>query len=253
MTEITKYEPGSFCWTELATSDRKAAMDFYKGLFGWGSDEIPMGPNDFYVMLKKGDKVVGALYHDSLSGVPPHWNCYITVESADAAVEKAKSLGGKVVAGPFDAMDAGRMAFIADPEGAVFAVWEARRTKGADIYREEGALTWDELMSHDAEKARDFYTAMFGWTAKGSPEYIEMHLGGEGIAGIFPMSGEMFEHVPANWMPYFHVADCDVSAAKAASLGGRIVKEPTDIPNVGRFVILSDPQGAMFNLFTPKM
>src|SRR5438045_7949047 len=144
-----------------------------------------MGPDDFYVMLKKGDKVAAALYHDKQSGAPPHWNCYVAVESADAAAEKAQSLGAKIVAPPFDAFEAGRMAIIADPEGAVFEVWEARRTKGADIIREEGALTWNELMSHQPDKAREFYTALFGWTAKVSPEYTELNLGKEGIAGIF--------------------------------------------------------------------
>jgi uncharacterized protein len=253
MTEITKYEPGSFCWTELATNDRKAAAEFYGSLFGWTPDEQPMGPDDVYVMLKKGDKVAAALYHDKQSGAPPHWNCYVAVTSADEAAEKAKSLGGTVIAPPFDVFEAGRMAVISDPEGAVFQVWEARNTKGADIIREEGALTWNELMSHQAEKARDFYTALFGWTAKGGPEYIEMHLGNEGIGGIFPMQGEMFQHVPANWMPYFHVSDCDASANKARSLGARIVKEPQDIPKVGRFAIISDPQGAMFNIFEAKM
>jgi len=108
-------------------------------------------------------------------------------------------------------------------------------------------------MSHDAAAALKFYSAMFGWTGEVSPEYIELHLGKEGIGGIFPMSGEMFQHVPANWMPYFGVADCDATANKAKSLGGRIVKEPTDIPNVGRFAVFGDPQGAMFEVIQVKM
>ena len=250
---MTKYEPGSFSWTELATSDRKAALAFYAGLFGWRGEERPMGPDDVYVMLNKGDKIVGALYQDTRSGAPPHWNCYIAVTSADAAAEKAKSLGGKVVFGPMDVFEAGRMAMISDPEGAVFGVWQPGLNKGADLYRENEALVWNELMSHDAAAALKFYSAMFGWTAKVSPEYIELHLGQEGIGGIFPMSGEMFQHIPANWMPYFGVADCDATANKVKSLGGRIVKEPADIPNVGRFAVLGDPQGAMFEVIQVKM
>jgi len=253
MSEIDNYQPGSFCWTELATNDRKKAAEFYTALFGWEANERPMGPDDVYVMLTKNGKTVGALYQDTRSGAPPHWNCYVAVASADAAAEKAKSLGGSVVTGPMDVFEAGRTAAIADPEGAVIAVWQPNLNKGAELYREEGALCWNELMSHDQERAQAFYTSLFGWTAKPSPEYTELHLGEEAIGGIFPMSGEMFAKVPANWMPYFAVADCDASTAKLKSLGGRVMKEPDDIPNVGRFSVVGDAQGAMFNLFQPKM
>lgn len=253
MSEMDSYKPGSFCWTELATNDRVAAAKFYGALFGWDAKEQPMGPDDVYVMLMKGGKTVGALYQDTRSGAPPHWNNYVAVTSADDAAEKAKSLGGSVVAGPMDVFEAGRMAAIADPEGAMIAVWEPKLNKGADLYREDGALCWNELLSHDAERAKQFYTSLFGWTPKGSPEYIELHLGEEAIGGIFPMQGPMFEKMPAVWMPYFAVADCDASTAKVKSLGGHVMKQPDDIPNVGRFSVVGDPQGAMFNLFQAKM
>ncbi len=253
MSEMDNYQPGSFCWTELATNDRKKAAEFYGALFGWEAKEQPMGPDDVYVMLTKGGKTVGALYQDTKSGAPPHWNCYVAVASADDAAAKAKSLGGSVVAGPMDVFEAGRMAVISDPEGAMIAVWQPNLNKGAELYGEEGALCWNELMSHAADRAKEFYTSLFGWTAKGSPEYIELHLGDKAIGGIFPMSGPMFANMPNVWMPYFLVADCDASTAKVKSLGGRVMKEPDDIPKTGRFSVVGDGQGAMFNLFQPKM
>jgi hypothetical protein len=253
MPEMDNYKPGTFCWTELSTNDRKAAAQFYGALFGWEAKEQPMGPDDVYVMLSIGGKTVGALYQDTKSGAPPHWNCYVAVTSADDAAAKAKSLGGNIVAGPMDVFEAGRMAVIADPVGAVLAVWQSGYNKGAQLYRENGALCWNELLTHHEEQARNFYTSLFGWTAKVSPEYTELHLGEEGIAGIFPMQGEMFKNMPEVWMPYFAVADCDASTAKLKSLGGHVMKEPGDIPNVGRFSVVGDPQGAMFNLFQAKM
>ncbi|HEY2828703.1 MAG TPA: VOC family protein [Thermoanaerobaculia bacterium] len=253
MPEMNDYKPGTFCWTELSTNDRKAAAQFYGALLGWEAKEQPMGPDDVYVMLSIGGKTVGALYQDTKSGAPPHWNCYVAVTSADDAAEKAKSLGGNIVAGPMDVFEAGRMAVIADPVGAVLAVWQPGYNKGAELYRENGALCWNELLTHNEERARNFYTSLFGWTAKVSPEYTELHLGEEGIAGIFPMQGEMFANMPEVWMPYFAVADCDASTAKVKSLGGHVMKEPSDIPNVGRFSVAGDPQGAMFNLFQAKM
>ena len=244
MPEMTNYKPGSFCWTELATNDRVAAAKFYGALFGWDAKEQPMGPDDVYVMLTIGGKTVGALYQDTRSGAPPHWNSYVAVTSVDETADKAKSLGGSVIAGPLDVFEAGRAAYVADPEGAVIALWQPKLNKGAELYRDTGALCWNELMSHQEERARGFYTSLFGWTAKVSPDYTELHLGEEGIGGIFPMRGPDFEKIPANWMPYFAVTDCDASTAKVKSLGGHVMKEPGDIPNTCLLYTSPSPRDA---------
>src|SRR5437763_165577 len=126
MSEMDNYKPGSFCWTELATNDRKKAAEFYGALFGWEANERPMGPDDVYVMLTKNGKTVGALYQDTRSGAPPHWNNYVAVESADAASEKAKSLGGRVMKEPNDIPNVGRFSVVGDPQGAMFNLFQAK-------------------------------------------------------------------------------------------------------------------------------
>ena len=109
MTNVDKHEPGSFSWPELATSDPAAAKKFYTSLFGWATVDSPAGPDMVYTTLKKGDRSVGALYQDAKEkNIPPHWNTYVTVASADAAAQKAKELGGKVLAEAFDVMEYGR-------------------------------------------------------------------------------------------------------------------------------------------------
>jgi predicted enzyme related to lactoylglutathione lyase len=246
MPEIESFAPGQFCWLELATSDHSAAVAFYTTLFGWTTTEMPT-PGGVYVMLKKNGRTAAALYEEK--NAPPHWNNYVAVASADETAAKAKELGGKLMMEPFDVMDVGRMAVVVDPTGGILAVWEARRTKGIEIYGEPGALCWNELTTHDAATAREFYTRLFGWRAGGDANYTEWHLGDTaGAVPVVAAVGGMMEmtEAPVGWFPYFAVENCDASAETAKANGGRVYKEPADIERVGRFAIVADPQGAVF-------
>ena len=99
---------------------------------------------------------------------PTAWNTYIAVESADDAAAKAFAAGGKVVMGPFDVGDAGRMAVLADREGAVFCVWEAGATAGAQLVNEPNSWSFNDLASRDPESAIGFYGELFGWEIEGA-------------------------------------------------------------------------------------
>jgi predicted enzyme related to lactoylglutathione lyase len=242
----------------LVTTDQKAGVAFYKALFGWDVNEIPMGPGDVYSMFQMRGKAVAAAAtqrpEEKQMGVPAHWNAYVTVANVDETAKKAAALGGKVFAPPFDVMDAGRMAVLQDPTGAVFQIWQANRSIGAQILNEPGALCWTELSTRDTKAAEAFYTKLFGWVPKHSApgatmEYTEFSVNGQSGIGMMPMVAEIPAHVPPYWMPYFQVDDADASAAKAKALGGNIVVPPQDIPTAGRFAIVSDPQGAMFAVF----
>jgi uncharacterized protein len=253
MTEMTKFPPGVFCWTELATSDWKAARKFYGSLFGWTADERSMGPDQPpYVMLQKNGKNVCALYENKKAA--PAWLSYVSVASADESAKKAKSLGAKLLQEPFDVMDVGRMASVQDPQGAKFAVWQAKKHKGADIINELGAMCWNELYTPDPEASRKFYTGLFNWKYKISPEYTEANAGDVGTGGMIQIDEEMKGMgIQPHWMPYFAVADVDGDAKKAKSLGVKGVFGPHDIPKVGRFAVLADPFGARFAIIKPQM
>lgn len=259
MAEFSSHIPGTFSWVELATTDQKAGVAFYRALFGWDVNEQPIGPDETYSMFLLRGKEVAAGYtmrpEERQSGAPPHWNLYVTVASADEATKLAQELGAKVFAPPFDVMDVGRMAVLQDPTGAVFQVWEPKQHIGAKILREPGALTWSELSTRDTKAAEAFYTQLFGWVAKHSApnsgmEYTEFSNQGQPGVGMMPMPAQVPAGVPSYWMPYFQVTDCDASAAQAKELGGSVMVPPTDIPNTGRFAIVQDPQGAMFAVFT---
>ncbi len=252
MTKYTKHEPGTFCWIELATSDGAAAKRFYTDLFGWTANEMPMGEGQPpYIMAQKDGRDVGAMYENKQ--VPPNWLSYVCVDNADETAAKAKSLGAKAMMDPFDVFDLGRMVVLADPEGAHIALWQPKKHIGAQVKNEDGTLCWNELQTRQRDRAQEFYAKLFGWTMKESPEYVEIHVGDQAIGGLMTMQPQVPAQVPANWLAYFWADDVDASVQKANAGGAHTVVPPMDIPNVGRFAVLSDPQGAVFALFKGSM
>jgi Predicted enzyme related to lactoylglutathione lyase len=176
---------------------------------------------------------------------------YVSVESADRSAARASELGGTVLAPAFDVMEAGRMAVIQDPTGGVLAVWEARKYPGAGLLGEPGALCWNELCTRDPARAGAFYGDLFGWGREAMPmpgfEYTVVKRGDQPAGGLMPIQAEWGD-MPPHWSVYFAVEDCDASAATATRLGGSVLTPPTDIPGVGRFAVLRDPQGANFSV-----
>src|SRR5438105_9478275 len=165
MSERDGYIPGVPCWIDTNQPDPEAAAAFYGELFGWQlEDAMPEGAGGKYLIgrIRGGD--VGAV-SSIPDGAPPMamWNTYIWVDSADDAAAKVKDAGGAVLSEPFDVMDAGRMAVLADPEGAVFCVWQAKNHRGARVVNEHGALVFNGLATRDPQAAEAFYRAVFGW------------------------------------------------------------------------------------------
>ena len=259
MPNIDKHPPGSFCWIELGTTDQNAAKNFYESLFGWRASDMPMGPGSFYTIFKLEGRDAAAGYtlmpEQLAVGVPPHWLLYIAVESADESARKAAELGGKILKGPFDVMDAGRMAVVQDPAGAVFAIWQPQANGGIGISGVDGTLCWADLNVAVREAVEGFYTQLFGWQIHKedeTPEHNYWHIknGEEFIGGILP-AAHREPSTPPHWLAYFVVSDCDGSTKKAQELGASIFLSPTNIEKAGRMALVADPQGAAFALFQP--
>ena len=257
MPVIESYAPGTFCWADLGTPDDAAATRFYTALFGWRSEDRPMGPDASYTMLKLGDRAVAALYRQDAGhpGAAAHWLSYVSVASAGDAARTARELGGTVLMEPFDVLDVGRMALVQDPTGAVLALWEPRRHVGAGVMGEPNSICWNELGTTDTARAQAFYTALLGWTAAPRPLSQDSYtlLSAEGVPrggmiAIDPAWGP----VPPHWLVCFAVSDCDGQTALAQSLGGSVRMAPTDEAGVGRFSVLADPQGAVFAVIEPR-
>jgi uncharacterized protein len=173
MPNVSSHAPGNFCWVELGTTDQAAAKKFYQSLFGWEAADQPIGQGETYTTFKKGGQDAAAGYRRTAEqkGVPPNWQVYVRVASADDAAARAKELGGTILTPPFDVFDLGRMAVMQDPTGAVFAVWEPRRNNGLGIVDEPGAFCWAELMARDLPRSAAFYKSLFGWGTKDDPRY----------------------------------------------------------------------------------
>jgi uncharacterized protein len=256
MGERSGFEPGTFCWVDLATTDQDGAKSFYGGLFGWEADDMPAGEGIVYSMQKLRGKHVAAIApqpeQQREAGVPPAWNNYVWVDSADAAAEKAGQLGATVHAPPFDVLEAGRMAVIQDPQGAFFMVWQPNQHRGAGLVNEPGALCWNELASTDLEASAGFYRDLFGWTIEPYQEmerpYLVIQNGEQGNGGIRPaMDGE-----PPNWSAYFATDDIDAGSAKVEELGGAKLMDPIDI-GIAKIAPVRDPQGAVFALYAGEL
>ena len=251
MSKTVSYAPGSFCWADLATKDLPAAKAFYAEMFGWSGVDVPTPGGPYVILQSAGEDVAGLM--PPPPGVPNYWGVHFAVTSADESAAKIKAAGGKVLNGPFDAMDAGRLAVAQDPQGACFGVWQAMKHTGASYQGAYGRIVWPELVTRDVVGAAAFYKGLFGWGTKPetgleSAQYIEWQHGGQSAGGMLPMTGDKWTGIPPYWGLYITVADCDERTAKAVQLGSKVYVPPTDIPNVGRFSAIADPQGAMFQI-----
>jgi len=261
MTTRTEYAHGEFSWVDLATTDPAAAKSFYGSLFGWLFEDMPAGPDMIYTMAKLKNQYVSALYaldkERQSRGVPPHWLPYINVRNADEIARKAAQNGGKVLMGPFDVFDAGRQVSLQDPTGAYFSTWQAKRHIGAGIINEPGAMCWNELTTPNVDAAGRFYRTTFDWSAEAvdmgpGMTYTIFKAGTTQVGGMAERPPQM-KDVPPQWLTYFAVTDCDTAAKKVTELGGKVLRAPEDIPNIGRFAVCQDGQGAAFALFKPSM
>ena len=253
--EMTEYEPGVPSWIDLGTSDIAGASAFYGGLLGWEtSPEGPPEAGGYRMFLLRGKPVAGL--GPQMNPGPPFWASYVTVDDADVAAARTVELGGHVIVEPMDVLDVGRMAVLVDTIGAVFSVWQPKLHIGAEIVNEPGSLGWNELLSTDVDASIAFYGGLFGWDAEtqsgGPMPYTEWKLSGRSIGGMMPKPEMMPAEVPAHWAVYFIVEDADASAAKVTELGGTVVMPPMDI-EPGRFAVISDPQGATFNIMKLKV
>lgn len=280
MPERDRYIPGVPCWVDTNQPDAEAAATFYSGLFGWEVEDVmpPGSEGHYFIARLRGGDVAGI--SPVPEGAPPtaRWDTYIWVQSADETAAKVKSAGGTVLMEPMDVMDAGRTAVLTDPEGALFCIWEPKRHRGAQVVNEAGSVNFNNLNTHDAEAAKAFYGAVFGWGTMpmggaegwmqpGYGDQLELLNPGtlERMASMGAPAGfadvvatlrllpDDDRDVPAHWSVTFATDDADATARKASELGGQVIAGPFDAPWV-RMAAIADPQGATFiaSQFVPE-
>ena len=279
MLERHEYPPGVPCWIDTAQPDPEAATRFYGGLFGWEfENQMPADAPGSYFMARLQGLDVAAVGSQPDQGPPtPVWNTYVAVADADEIAAKVTKAGGSTLAEPFDVFEAGRMGIFSDPQGAVFSVWQAKETIGAQAVNEPGTWNFSDLNTRDTDGATAFYGDVFGWVAEsvegGGMAFSFLRLPGYGdflvenvnpdlragqaeagappgfedvVAGLVPMTSDRFpDDVPPHWSVTFAVDDADASVARAEELGGTILAPPMDAGPT-RITVVRDPQGATF-------
>jgi len=246
--KITTPTVGAPCWVELGTSDPEAAKAFYSELFGWSVETDARPEAGGYTVLSLNGAPAAGLSPLNAPEQPTAWTVSFATADADATAAAVTEAGGGVVMEPMEVFDLGRFAVLTDPSGAAFAVWQARSFRGAGVLNEPGALGWVELATRDTGRAKDFYTRVFGWSVNPGEMYTQWGLDGADFGGMLDMAEQFPADVPPYWMPYFAVADVDLTAERAAGLGATVMLPPTDVPDGPRLSVIRDKQGAVFGI-----
>lgn len=255
MPERDEYTPGTPNWVDLAAPDLDKAKSFYGELFGWepqsAGPEEDVGDYSFFTL--SGKRICG--FGSPGEGEPPSWRSYVAVADIDETAEKVQEAGGKVLFGPADVLDAGRIATCQDTEGVVFGAWQPGEHKGAQLVNEPGTPSWNELATRDPDAAKSFYTSVFGWDVEerdiGEVPYITLKVHDEPVAGMLPITDQAPEELEPHWLVYFAVDDFDGTIEKAGELGGEVAAPESESP-AGPFAVLKDPNGAGFAVIDPS-
>jgi predicted enzyme related to lactoylglutathione lyase len=264
MSQRHGYQPGVPCWIDTWQADAEGAVAFYARLFGWESEDTmpPNLPGRHFMCRLRGRDVAAVASRPGAAPQDTTWNTYVWVENANQAAAAATTAGGSVVMAPFESLDGGRIAMVADPVGATIGVWQPGEHKGAQLVNEPGAWAMSQLQTPDPEGAKAFYGAVFGWHAEvfGSPEdgialwRLPGYVGGEphqpvprDVVATMGPSGDK-----PTWMLDFWIHDADAAAATARQLGGAVVATPFDAPPF-RSAVLADREGAAFSVSELKV
>jgi predicted enzyme related to lactoylglutathione lyase len=248
-TRTSAWPPGTPCWVDLASPDLDAAAEFYPRLLGW---QVRTGPPEAggYRLAMLGGSVVAGLRP---SAGPPAWTTYLASADVAATLERVAAAGGRVTTAPVALLSEGALALAEDPTGVPFGIWEPGRLIGAQLVNEPGAFCWDELLTADAGRSRDFHARVFGFAYDDRDgadfSYALIRLGEATVGGLATIGPPVGAHPSSRpqWLVYFSVDDTDGVSARAEALGGRVVVAPTDSPH-GRMALLTGPTGELFGV-----
>lgn len=256
-------------WYELMSADPQGVAPFYKAVLGWDIPaegmQMPTGSEYRAIGRADGGQIGGllTLTPDMLEmGMAPGWLPYFHAAPVDEVAEKVWEAGGSVPLPPMDIPQAGRLAMMADPQGAHFYVIDPQPPEDqpdaqSDVFSTSvpGRCGWNQLDTSDAPAASRFYRALFDWNTDqmmpmgpaGDYRFIEMD--GTQIGAFNPMKPE---DVPPNWLPFFRVADVDAALAAAGETGGTIVQQIHEVPSGDSIFVAIDPAGARLGLVGPR-
>ncbi|EYB67538.1 hypothetical protein DEIPH_ctg037orf0023 [Deinococcus phoenicis] len=248
----THHAAGTCAWYDLTTEKPEETKRFYSDLFGWTFEDQGPDFGHYHMVRQNGHPVAGFMPKaPEMAQMPSAWTVYYTSADAQADAQRIRELGGQILSEPMQVGPLGHMLVATDPTGAVFGLWQPLAFQGSELENEHGSMTWQEVKTRDADRARDFYTQLFGATSEPMPGGTTYHILKQGkgnVGGIMQMDGEHWpDSVPAHWLPYFDVNDLQRAVKVAGESGGSVRVPPFDTP-YGQMAVLADPDGAAFSV-----
>lgn len=245
----TIHHQGDLVHPELVCGDLDGDCDFYSSLFGWDYTPGVVGPH--YIATIDGVDCAGLAHTVTRSeGVPSGWGPYLAVEDPDRTCKVVIEHGGNVVLSARDIGEFGRIAFVADPFGAVFDLWRGGPTPGRHMIGEPGTVCMAELITSDPEKSRAFYAAVLGLEFDARGDGDTQGFGYTDTNGlellISPQTTEQARD-RSRWLIYLGVSDLADTIARGVELGGTLVRPPS-LMNGRRTALLCDPHGAIVGI-----
>ncbi|MFF7976810.1 VOC family protein [Streptomyces sp. NPDC007905] len=227
------YAEGVPCWVDAELPDVEAGKRFYGELFGWTFEEA-YGSS---VWARLNGDLVASLAPKTDGRMPTVWTVSFATSDAEALGRRITAAGGQVVMAPFPLGDLGVAALAADPEGAVFGLWQPGTHAGFERRREPNTFVWAELYTRDTAAANAFYGDLFHDALFGSD--AEPDFGRADVSEVFPAE------MPPHFLAHFRVTDLDDAVGAVQRLGGR-VQAPAFETSYGRVAVVTDNQGASF-------
>jgi len=252
---------GDFIWYELMTPDAEGSKTFYDAVVGWNIGEGVAEYNGYRMIGTADDGFTGGVLPitDEMQqhGARPTWLGYLNARDVDAKLAEIESAGGKTLMGATDIPNVGRIAMVADPQGAPFYVMkpippEGKENQASTVFSptDQGRCAWNELSTSDPVAARQFYGQQFGWT---SDNFMPMgehgeyrFIDNEGLT-LGAIAGAMEGQHP-HWRFYFRVPSVGSAKQTVEAKGGKVIMGPMEVPGGDHIVIGIDPQGAEFAL-----
>ncbi|MFE9256729.1 VOC family protein [Streptomyces sp. NPDC006879] len=251
------FAEGTPCWVDASLPDVEAGKRFYGELFGWTFAGSAGAEYGHYTHAYLDGSNVAALAPKPDGRMPTVWNVHLATPDIWATAARVQKAGGQLVMQPMEVGPFGVGATVADPGGAVFGLWQPGTHRGFALRGKPSSYCWSEVYTRERDKVDEFYEEVFGYVpqdredagidyrawspADTEPGPDSAVLGRSVITAAFPVE------MPAHFLVYFAVTDCDAAVSTVRRLGGRVSADPFDSP-YGRIAVVSDNQGAAFAL-----